>query len=65
VRGIRVWARLLGLRRAVVEGVETGNEGEVIVSARVGWRERDRCGVCPALPTAAWINKPDTQEVAH
>ena len=24
-----------------------GSEGEVIVSARPGWRERDRCGVCP------------------
>jgi transposase len=46
MRGIRVWARLLGLRRAVVEDVRTGSEGEVIVSARPGWRERDRCGVC-------------------
>jgi len=46
VRGIRVWARLLGLRRAVVEGVGMGIEGEVIVSVRPGWRERDRCGVC-------------------
>src|SRR4051794_36651196 len=46
MRGIRVWARLLGLRRAVVEDVRTGSEGELIVSARAGWRERDRCGVC-------------------
>jgi transposase len=46
MRGVRVWARLLGLRRAVVEDVRTGSEGEVIVSARPGWRERDRCGVC-------------------
>ena len=46
MRGIRVWARLLGLRRAVVEGVGVGIEGEVIVSVRPGWRERDRCGVC-------------------
>jgi transposase len=46
MRGIRVWARLLGLRRAVVEGVRIGIEGEVIVSARPGFRERDRCGVC-------------------
>ena len=46
MRGIRVWARLLGLRRAVVEGVRMGVEGEVIVSVRPNWRERDRCGVC-------------------
>ena len=46
MRGIRVWARLLGLRRVVVEDVRMGSEGEVIVSARPGWRERDRCGVC-------------------
>ncbi|MGI8714008.1 MAG: ISL3 family transposase [Solirubrobacteraceae bacterium] len=46
MRGIRVWAGLLGLRRAVVEDVRVGIEGEVIVSTRPGWRERDRCGVC-------------------
>jgi transposase len=46
VRGIRVWARLLGLRRAVLEDVRIGSEGEVIVSARPNWRELDRCGVC-------------------
>jgi transposase len=46
MRGIRVWARLLGVRRAVVEDVRIGSEGEVIVSVRPGWRERDRCGVC-------------------
>jgi transposase len=46
VRGIRVWARLLGLRRAVVEDVWIGDEGEVVVAARPSWRERDRCGIC-------------------
>ena len=46
MRGIRVWARLLGLRRAVVENVRLGIDGEVIVSARPDWRECDRCGVC-------------------
>jgi transposase len=46
VRGIRVWARLLGLRRAVVEDVWIGEAGEVVVAARPSWRERDRCGVC-------------------
>jgi transposase len=46
VRGTRVWARLLGLQRAVVEDVWIGDEGEVIVAVRPSWRERDRCGVC-------------------
>jgi transposase len=46
VRGIRVWARLLGLKQAVIEDVWMGREGEVVVAARPGWRERDRCGVC-------------------
>jgi transposase len=46
VRGIRVWARLLSLRRTVLEGVTLGGEGEVIVSVRPNWRERDRCGIC-------------------
>ena len=46
MRGIRVWARLLGLQRTVVEDVRSGIEGEVIVSVRPSWRERDRCGVC-------------------
>lgn len=46
MRGIRVWARLLGLRRTVVEDVTVGNEGEVVVAVRPVWRERDRCGVC-------------------
>ena len=46
MRGIRVWARLLGLKRAVVEDVRLGSEGEVVVAVRPVWRERDRCGVC-------------------
>ena len=46
MRGTRVWARLLGLQRAVIEGVWIGGEGEVVVCARPGWRERDRCGIC-------------------
>jgi len=46
VRDIRVWARLVGLQRTVVEGVRMGSEGEVIVAVRPSWRERDRCGVC-------------------
>jgi transposase len=46
VRGIRVWARLLGLRRAVIEDVRIGEAGEVVVAARPDWRERDRYGIC-------------------
>lgn len=46
MRGIRVWAGLLGLQRAVVEDVRMGIEGEVIVSVRPSWRERERCGIC-------------------
>jgi len=46
VRGIRVWARLFGLRRAVIEDVWIGEKGEVVVAARPDWRECDRCGIC-------------------
>ncbi len=46
MREARVWAGLLGLQRAVVEDVFLGDEGEVVVAVRPGWRERDRCGVC-------------------
>jgi transposase len=46
VRGTRVWARLLGLQRVVVEDVQIGSEDEIVVAVRPLWRERDRCGVC-------------------
>jgi transposase len=46
VRRARVWARLLGLQRAVVEDVRIGDDEEIVVAARPAWRERDRCGVC-------------------
>ena len=46
MRGTRVWVRLLGVARAVVEEVWIGDEGEIVVAARPRWRERDRCGVC-------------------
>jgi hypothetical protein len=39
-------ARLLGLRRAVIEDVWISEEGEVVVAAGPDCRERDRCGVC-------------------
>ena len=45
MRKERVWARLLGLERAVVESVES-DDGQVMVAVRPHHRERDRCGVC-------------------
>jgi transposase len=45
VRGIRVWARLLGLARAVIEDVFLDEEA-VVVCVRPRARERGRCGVC-------------------
>jgi Transposase and inactivated derivatives len=46
VRKKRVWGRLLGLEQAVVEDVEIGDCGEVVVRARPRHAERDRCGIC-------------------
>jgi transposase len=46
VRSASVWARLLGLGAAVVEGVELGTEGELVVAVRPRRHERDRCGIC-------------------
>ncbi|HYN64475.1 MAG TPA: ISL3 family transposase [Candidatus Limnocylindrales bacterium] len=45
MRGIRVWARLLGLARAVVEDVFL-DEDAVVVCARPRARERGRCPRC-------------------
>ncbi|MGH2968786.1 MAG: ISL3 family transposase, partial [Solirubrobacteraceae bacterium] len=46
MRTARVWARLLGLGAAVVEEVNFGDEGEVLVAARPRWHRLERCGVC-------------------
>jgi transposase len=46
VRKERVWARLLGLERAVVESVEIDEEEQAVVAVRPHHRELDRCGVC-------------------
>jgi transposase len=46
VRRKSVWKKLLGLHRAVVEGVEVAEDGTVIVLARPKARERDRCPHC-------------------
>jgi transposase len=45
VRGIRVWARLLGLARAVVEDVFLDGDA-VVVCVRPRARERGRCPLC-------------------
>ena len=46
MREARVFARLLGLERAVVEGVKVDGDGAVVVRARPPARECSRCGVC-------------------
>ncbi|MEZ0166604.1 helix-turn-helix domain-containing protein, partial [Kineococcus sp. LSe6-4] len=47
MRGIRIWAELLGLKQAVVEDVDLDEEaGVLVVSARVPKRAKDRCGRC-------------------
>lgn len=46
MRGIRVWARLLGLARAVVEDVWIDDDGAMIVAARPWAREQGRCPLC-------------------
>ncbi len=45
MRGVRVWAGLVGVERTVVEDVSF-DEGALVVAVRPGWRERRRCGVC-------------------
>jgi transposase len=45
VRGIRVWARLLGVARAVVEDVFLDGDA-VVVCVRPRSREQGRCGIC-------------------
>ena len=45
MRGIRVWARLLGLARAVVEDVFLDGEA-VVVCVRPRAREQSRCPLC-------------------
>jgi transposase len=45
VRGVRVWARLLGLARAVVEDVFLDGDA-VVVCVRPRAREQGRCPIC-------------------
>lgn len=46
MRSKRVWKRLLGLHRAVVEDVCVEDDGSVVVSVRPKARELDRCPHC-------------------
>jgi transposase len=45
VRFTTVVARLLGVERTIIEGVEFEDE-DLVVEVRPGWRERGRCGIC-------------------
>ncbi|WP_326562955.1 ISL3 family transposase [Micromonospora sp. NBC_01796] len=47
MRNARLWARLLGVEKTVVEGVEFDEDaGVVVASVRPGRGQRRRCGVC-------------------
>jgi transposase len=46
VREKRVWARLLGLGKAVVEAVELTVDGAIVIAVRPRYRQRDRCPHC-------------------
>ena len=46
MRNKRIWARLLGLGKAVVEAVELTADGAIVVAVRPRFTQRDRC---PAL----------------
>ena len=43
---VRVWKRLLGIHRAVIEGVRLEPDGALVISLRPKARERDRCPHC-------------------
>jgi len=44
--GVRAWARMLGLEKTVVEGVELGEHDELVVSVRPRYSQLDRCPHC-------------------
>ena len=46
MRGRRVWKKLLGLQRAVVEDAWLADDGALVVSVRPVARETDRCPRC-------------------
>lgn len=46
MRNKRIWARLLGLGKAVVEAVELTADGAIVVAVRPRFTQRDRCPHC-------------------
>jgi transposase len=44
--GIRAWARMLGLEKTVVEGVELDQDDAIVVAVRPCFSQRDRCPHC-------------------
>ena len=46
MRNKRIWARLLGLGKAVVEAVELTADGVVVIAVRPRFSQRDRCPHC-------------------
>ena len=44
--GIRAWARLLGLEKTVVEGVDLDEDDAIVVAVRPRFSQRDRCPHC-------------------
>ena len=46
MRSARLWAALLGVEKAAVEGVWLDGEGSFVVAVRPHRRERSRCGLC-------------------
>ena len=47
MRGMRVWARLLGVERAIVEDALLEEaSGALVVRVRLRRRDRNRCGIC-------------------
>ncbi len=46
MRPLRIWKKLLGIERAVIEQVELEQGGALVVSVRPNARERGRCPHC-------------------
>jgi transposase len=47
VRGVRLWARLLGVEQTVIERVEFDQDDDaIVVAVRPRKEARRRCGVC-------------------
>ena len=44
--GVRVWARLLGLEKTIVEGVDVEEDGAIVIAVRPRYSQRDRCPHC-------------------